>query len=84
MRLIRATTAIKRFFDPEDAPDYRTVVAAVKRGDLPGRVWDKSGKVQCWIDADYFEPTGGGTGNALADEILAELGTKHQRAITQQ
>lgn len=84
MRLIRATTAIKRYWDPEDVPDYRTVLAAVKRGDIPGRVWGNGGRVQVWVDADYFEPSGGGTGNALADKILSRLKSPAAKAITQQ
>jgi hypothetical protein len=81
MRLIRATTAIRRFFDPEDAPDYRTVIAAIRRGDIPGQIWENGDRVQAWVDAEAFEAR---TGNALADEILADLAKRPRRAITQQ
>ena len=74
MRLIRATTALKRYFDPVDGPDIRSLIAAVQRGDVPGQIWGKGKRIQCWVDAEYFEGGRRSTGNALADKVLVELG----------
>ena len=73
MRLIRGTTALKRYFDPDDGPDIRSLIAAVERGDVPGQIWRNGKKIQCWVDAEAFERQQ--SGNALADRVLKSLAT---------
>lgn len=73
MRLIRATTALKKYFDPIDGPDIRSLIAAVDRGDVPGQIWRNGKKIQCWVDAEAFEQRQ--TGNALADRVLKSFGS---------
>jgi len=65
MRLVYPATFRRRHFDPEDAPDERTIRSWVRAGHLPGR--EVAGKV--FVDEDAWLAS---TGDALADRVLAE------------
>ena len=65
-------------FEPDSRPDRRTVIAAIKRGDIAGELF----MGQWWVikgqpvagdgDGAGADPTPS-TGNLIADKILAEL-----------
>lgn len=67
MKLMSVTKAIERYWHPEDRPDKRSVIAAVRRGDIPGKIIGAGQRTKCWVDVEAFEST---TGNRLADRIL--------------
>lgn len=64
MRLLLADTWVSRRFDPNDAPDTRTVRAWVRQGQIPGREIGR----RVYVDDEAFCDS---TGNALADRITA-------------
>ena len=67
MRLIKASVFATRYFDPDCAPDKRTVRAWVEKGTVQGKIIEP----HIYVDADEWERT---TGNRVADKILARTG----------
>lgn len=70
MRLIRSATFIKRYFDPEDAPDERTVRTWVERGPEQGGVKGRIMGNIVYVDADWWEAT---SGNVRVDGLVRKI-----------
>lgn len=67
MRLMRASTFARRYFDEADRPDERTVRSWIERGSIVGRVVAVGSKTMVYVDAEAWETF---TGNKLADRIM--------------
>lgn len=65
MKLIKAETWARRYFDKEDRPDLRTVRGWVRDGYVPGR---EVGPKLVYVDEDAWLAQQ--TGDPLADKVL--------------
>ncbi len=72
VRLIRAADFAKRYFDPESAPDERTVRAWVVAGHIEGDIVGRN----VYVDANAFEARRS-LGNPLVDKILTRAKAAH-------
>lgn len=68
-RLMVASDWAEKRFAEGSRPDMRTVRSWVAKGTVPGRIIGKL----TYVDDDAFMAGPAGTGDAMADRILAEL-----------